>query len=196
MAPPVTAAGRHLSQSARGRLHAVAVALGLAQTELADGRSEGADRSLGQAMADLARLDREMAGPRPADASHAQRQALLVEDNPNEGRLLAKFLERSGFRVDVAHDGCDALDYLSSHARPDVVLLDMIMPRCDGPSTIRAIRSNRQYADMKVFAVSGMAPKEFSVPIGPGGVDQWFAKPVDPDALVEEINRIAPAAAE
>jgi CheY-like chemotaxis protein len=188
-----------LSQSARGRLHAIAVALGLAQKELAHGRSRGAEESLGQAMAELARLDREMAGPRREAASPTQRilrRALLVEDNPNEGRLLAKFLERSGFRVDLAHDGCDALDYLSSHARPDVVLLDMLMPRCDGPSTIRAIRSNRQYADMKVFAVSGMAPKEFSVPIGPGGVDQWFAKPVDTDALVEEINRIAPAAAE
>ena len=114
---------------------------------------------------------------------------------PTKRRLLAKYLERSGFRVDVAHDGCDALDYLSSHARPDVVLLDMLMPRCDGPSTIRAIRNNRQFAGMKVFAVSGLPPQDFSVPIGPGGVDQWFPKPLDPEALIDEINRTVPAAA-
>ncbi len=46
----------------------------------------------------------------------------------------------TGFQVDTAGDGADALDYLHSHDRPDVVLLDMLMPRCDGPTTIGRIR--------------------------------------------------------
>jgi carbon storage regulator CsrA len=195
--PPVTAGGQRLTLAMRSRLHTVGLALQLAQQELTGGQSDQAERSLDEAVQALARLDRELALARPAAATPAQRilrRALLVEDNLNEGRLLAKYLERSGFRVDVAHDGCDALDYLSSHARPDVVLLDMLMPRCDGPSTIRAIRNNEQYAGMKVFAVSGLPPKSLSVPIGPGGVDQWFAKPLDPDALIDEINRVVPTA--
>jgi carbon storage regulator CsrA len=196
--PPLAVGGKRLTGAMRRRLQAAGLALHFAQKELACGVSDEAQRSLAEAMAGLARLDREMADDPERPASAAQRilgRALLVEDNLNEGRLLAKYLERSGFRVDVAHDGCDALDYLSSHDRPDVVLLDMLMPRCDGPATIRAIRGKEEYAGMKVFAVSGIRPTELAVPIGPGGVDQWFAKPLDPDALIEEINRIVPAPA-
>jgi carbon storage regulator CsrA len=195
--PPATAASQRLTLAMRSRLHTVGLTLQLAQQELNDGRSDRAERSLAEAVETLARLDRELALARHLADTPAQRilrRALLVEDNANEGRLLAKYLERSGFRVDVAHDGCDALDYLSSHDRPDVVLLDMLMPRCDGPSTIRAIRENEQYAGIKVFAVSGLPPQALSVPIGPGGVDNWFAKPLDPEALIDEINRVVPAA--
>jgi len=179
----------------RTRLHTVGLALQLAQQELAGGQSDQAERSLDEAVQALARLDHEFALARPVAATPAQRilrRALLVEDNANERRLLAKYLERSGFRVDVANDGCDALDYLSSHDRPDVVLLDMLMPRCDGPSTIRAIRNNEHYAGIKVFAVSGLPPNTLSVPIGPEGVDSWFPKPLDPEALIDEINRVVP----
>ncbi len=66
-------------------------------------------------------------------------KALLVEDNANKSNLLAGYLRMTGFEVDTAGDGADALDYLRSHDRPDVVLLDMLMPRCDGPTTIGRI---------------------------------------------------------
>jgi len=43
-----------------------------------------------------------------------------------------------------------------------------------------------------VFAVSGLPPNTLSVPIGPEGVDSWFPKPLDPEALIDEINRVVP----
>ncbi len=58
------------------------------------------------------------------------------------------------------------LDYLRSHDRPDVILLDMRMPRCDGPATLAAIRGDAQYANTKVFAVSGADPQECPFPSG------------------------------
>src|SRR5262249_5411941 len=67
-------------------------------------------------------------------------RALLVEDNANERELLATFLRISGLDVVTAGDGCDALDYLHSHRLPDLVLLDMGLPRCDGPTVVREIR--------------------------------------------------------
>jgi carbon storage regulator CsrA len=194
--PPDTVGGQPLTLAMQSRLHTVGLALQLAQRELSSGKAEQAERSLAEAVGALARLDRELALARQASATPSQRilrRALLVEDNPNEQRLLAKYLERSGFSVDVADDGCDALDYLSSHDRPDVVLLDMLMPRCDGPSTVRAIRKNEHYAGMKVFAVSGLPPQALSVPIGPEGVDHWFPKPLDPEALINEINKAVPS---
>jgi CheY-like chemotaxis protein len=113
----------------------------------------------------------------------------LVEDNPNERELLATFLRMAGLSVDTAGDGADALGYLHSHARPDVILLDMGMPRCDGPTAVRAIRQEPALAGVKIVAVTGHAAEEFDLKAGPGGVDRWFQKPVDPAVLVRELER-------
>lgn len=123
-----------------------------------------------------------------AQSSAAQPTALVVEDDANESALLAAVLRLSGFRVDTASDGCHALDYLATHKRPDVVLLDMRMPRCDGPTTISKIRSNPELSGLRVVAVSGSRSSEVGVSTGPQGVDRWFCKPVDPSRLVHELK--------
>jgi carbon storage regulator CsrA len=120
-------------------------------------------------------------GPRP--------KALVVEDNPQERELLARCLRFEGVEVDTAGDGCDALDYLQARSRPDVVLLDMGMPRLDGPATVQAIRRNPACAGLKIFAVSGHTAGEYNLSVGPAGVDRWFVKPIDPSTLVRDINR-------
>jgi carbon storage regulator CsrA len=115
-------------------------------------------------------------------------RALLVEDNANERELLASFLRMSGLEVDTAGDGRDALDYLDARDRPDVVLLDMGLPRCDGQTAVKAIRRNPALAGLKIFAVSGHLPTEYDLVIGPNGVDRWFHKPVDPQVLVQNLE--------
>src|SRR5207248_2532852 len=90
------------------------------------------------------------APPRKPAPAPRPRKALLVEDNANERELLAKFLRLGGFEVDTAGDGADALDYLRAKGKPDVVLMDMGMPRCDGPTTIRRIRGDRALSDLKI----------------------------------------------
>jgi carbon storage regulator CsrA len=118
-----------------------------------------------------------------------QRRALLVEDNANERRLLAGFLRTSGFQVETAGDGGAALNWLCNQNRPDFILLDMVMPNCDGPTVVRRIRHDPSLEKLKVFAVSGTSPATWNIPTGPEGVDRWFEKPVDPQFLVEEIAR-------
>ncbi len=117
-----------------------------------------------------------------------RRKALLVEDNRNERELLAAYLRLSGLEVDTAGDGADALDYLRG-TRPDVVLLDMRMPRCDGPTTVRAIRGDPAHAGLKIYAVTGCAPGEVPLASGPGGIDRWFQKPFDPQELVRQLRQ-------
>lgn len=120
--------------------------------------------------------------------SGAKPLALVVEDDENESALLAGVLRLNGFRVETASDGCHALDYLATHKRPDVVLLDMRMPRCDGPTTISKIRSNPQLSGLRVVAVSGYRSSDLGVGTGPQGVDRWFCKPLDPSRLVHELK--------
>jgi carbon storage regulator CsrA len=141
--------------------------------------------------ADLARIEADLQALRDRLTGRAspRRRALLVEDNANERELLATFLRMAGLSVDTAGDGADALGYLQTHARPDVILLDMAMPRCDGPTAVRAIRKEPALAGVKIVAVSGHTADEYDLKAGPAGVDRWFQKPVDPAVLVRELER-------
>ncbi len=133
------------------------------------------------------RLEGEVQKPLPARIAKPC-HALLVEDDRNERELLASFLRLAGVQVDTAGDGSDALDYLRARNRPDVVLLDMGMPRCDGATAVREIRKNPQWAGLKIFAVSGHSPEEYDLTSGPGGIDRWFHKPLNPSDLIYDLN--------
>ncbi len=161
----------------------------MAQKQIEVGQVENADRTLVKVLSEFQSLDEDLGTRDTAAPPAAARHALLVEDDANESELLAGFLRLSGFEVDTAADGCDALDFLSEHGQPDVVLLDMQMPRCDGPATISAIRQNPQFSGLRVFAVSGRVPADMGVTVGPTGVDRWFRKPLNPQSLVAELHR-------
>lgn len=184
---------REFAHAMRNKLNAAVLAVEMMRLHLAAGDAVSAQQPLEKIVEELkalaALLQREVS-PEPASPSRARRpwRALLVEDNANESNLLAGYLRMTGFEVDTAGDGADALDYLHSHDRPDVVLLDMLMPRCDGPTTIGRIRRDPNLEGMKIYAVSGTSPKRFDVQTGPGGVDRWFTKPVDPRELVRQID--------
>ncbi len=214
-APQPTAApsnDRNWIHQLRNYLNTAGLAMQVAQSQMSNGDLADAEAKLQLAMAQLNALDAAIStGPavsaeaaRPSDPvspvnppkpvnappteSHHKPLALVVEDNANESALLACVLRLNGFRVDTATDGCHALDYLATHRKPDVVLLDMRMPRCDGPTTISKIRSNPQLSDLRVVAVSGYRSSELGVGTGPLGVDRWFCKPVDPRRLVNELK--------
>jgi carbon storage regulator CsrA len=180
---------RHpLARLVGSRLRVADSGLDRLRGHLEAGRAEDAQALAEQLAEDLRRLQRRLVAE-PGDPPPCQgRRALLVEDNANERELLARFLRLSGFEVDTAGDGADALDYLRGRGRPDVLLLDMGLPRCDGPTTVRAIRRDGVLADLKIVAVSGHLPEEYGLLPGPGSVDCWFSKPVDPDALVRDIQ--------
>lgn len=185
------AATKKLSHAVRNRLHAATLALHLFRKQMDRGLTQDAERTWQKILEEFMALESEAAArprPTPKPGSRLPR-TLVVEDDANECELLAGFLRVSGFEVATSGDGAAAMDYLSSHARPDLVLLDMIMPRFDGRATIGAIRQDPQLSQLKVFAISGTAPSEFGIPTGPQGVDRWFPKPINPEELVREIAR-------
>jgi carbon storage regulator CsrA len=140
------------------------------------------------------RAEHFQTGPPPAPRSqfllgNVKRRALVVEDDCNECELLAGFLRLAGLDVHTAGDGAAALDYLQSQGKPDFVLLDMILPRCDGPTTVRAIRRNPAYAGLRIFGVTGAPVEQFNLVEGPNGIDHWFRKPLNPEVLLRELQR-------
>ena len=183
-----------LSHSVRNRLNATSIAAQLLRRQMEHALYSDADDTARMLLDELGELSRELVAPpkEPRDEKPApakRRRALLVEDNPNERQLLAGFLKMAGFEVETAGDGEDALDYLKSHELPDVILLDMLMPRCDGPTAVSRIRRDPALAGTKIFVVSGTAPARFGLETGPGGIDRWFNKPIDPEQLAREMAR-------
>lgn len=192
--PAVGADARELprgtSHAARNRLNAVALALCLLEKQLQAGRTADMEATLRTALRDLEELDRKLAGPEPAaEAGSEGRRALLVEDDANERELLAGILRLSGFQVATAPDGSEALEYLATFRRPDVVLLDMGLPRCDGPTTVASIRQNPALAGLRVVAVTGRTFADLNVPLGPHGVDAWFTKPINPARFLASLQQ-------
>ncbi len=177
---------RELNALLEKRLEVLTAGLDVLRSQLTTGQADDAVFTLDEVEDEVRLLRQRLAGEvdRPAPAPKPRR-ALLVEDNANERELLASFLRSTGIEVATAGDGCDALDYLKSHGQPDVMLLDMGMPRCDGPTTVRAIRRDPHYAGLKIFAVTGRRPEEFDLG---AGVDRWFQKPIDPSVLLRDMT--------
>lgn len=168
--------------SAEDALTNVSKLVGLARLQAEAGRAYEAEATLIAAQKELEQVRRRAETPASRRAKRCK--ALLVEDNDNERELLARFLRQAGVDVDTAGDGADALDYLRNKT-PDVVLLDMGLPRCDGPTAVREIRRDPRTAGLKVYAVSGHLPDEYDLG---RGVDGWFHKPIDPEALVRSLK--------
>jgi carbon storage regulator CsrA len=189
-----SAAKKFSDHDVRNRLNIARLGMHLMEQQLKSGDAGAALSTMGRAIKALDEIEATIkhgsGGPgsdKPADRPPKMR-ALLVEDDPNESELLAGILRMSGIAVDTAGDGCQALDYLAHHARPDVVLLDMKMPRFSGPATVSAIRSDPHLQGLKVFAVSGSTAAEEGMTLGPSGVDRWFSKPLDPGRLLREMK--------
>jgi carbon storage regulator CsrA len=173
------------------RLDLACQGLELMRRQLRAGLEGEAESTLDQVEDELHTLvQRLRINPEATAETRQPRRALLVEDNANERELLAMLLRRSGMVVDTAADGEDALAYLHSHRLPNVMLLDMALPRRDGASVVRAVREDPACAGLRIFAVSGHEPNEYNLDRGPKGIDGWFQKPVDPAVLVQDLNQL------
>lgn len=171
-------------------LHTAAASLNRLHELCEGGEVSGSEDLIYEVFHHLKSIDQQAAtdaNRAPVLKDHRPRTALLVDDNLNECKLLASYLRLKHFDVAIASDGAAALDYLSCHADPDVVLLDMQMPGMDGPTAISRMRSQKRYNDLKVFAVSGGDPADYGVDVSPQGVNGWFPKPLDPEALVFKL---------
>jgi carbon storage regulator CsrA len=180
----------NLTHWLRNRLNRIGLGLHLSKRQREAGQVAQADASFEQALASLEALEGELKKPpAPTPAAHPRVRTLLVEDDTNERELLAGLLNVSGCECETAVDGLDALEYLGSHDRPDLVLLDLRLPRCDGTQTLAAIRRDPRLVGLKVFAVSGTPPGELGIGDGPEGVDAWFPKPINAPKLLAAIQQ-------
>jgi signal transduction histidine kinase/ActR/RegA family two-component response regulator len=117
-------------------------------------------------------------------AESARRRILIADDNRDAAMSLALLLEMEGHDVRRAHDGVEALE-IAEAFRPDVVVLDIGMPRLDGYGAARELRARPWAQKVLLLALTGWGQQEDKRLAREAGFDHHLVKPVDPDALRE-----------
>jgi two-component system sensor histidine kinase/response regulator len=112
---------------------------------------------------------------------------LLVDDNPTNLGLLFDSLSNSGFRLLVAEDGEGALEQVN-YVKPDLILLDVMMPGMDGFETCRRLKSNSSTQDIPVIFMTALTDTIDKVTgLSIGAVD-YITKPIQPDEVLARIK--------
>lgn len=118
---------------------------------------------------------------------------LIVEDNPKNRLLITDILKYYGYEVLEAEDGAEGLRMAGDH-HPDLILLDMQMPRMDGYAFLKKIKEMPELNKIKIIAVTSYAMVGDREKIIQAGADDYFSKPIDTRKLPEMIRKhIGPA---
>ncbi len=113
---------------------------------------------------------------------------LVVDDNRVNRHLLLALLERDGFHaVDVAEDGIDALERLPAF-RPDLILLDLMMPRMDGFEMCRRLRADPQWQDLPVLVQSSLNQAGDRARAFAAGATDYVTKPLNALELLARVR--------
>jgi two-component system response regulator len=126
---------------------------------------------------------------------------LLVEDNPDDEALTIRALKKNNIKntVVVAHDGAEALDYLfgtGAHAGrdvsslPQIVLLDLKLPKVDGLGVLRAIRGDARTRRVPVVILTSSKEERDLVESYDLGTNSYIRKPVDFTAFIEAVRQL------
>ncbi|WP_138502748.1 PAS domain S-box protein [Nostoc sp. PA-18-2419] len=109
---------------------------------------------------------------------------LVVDDDANIRELLRQQLENEGYNVREAKDGMDAIHQIKI-ARPDLILLDVMMPQINGFDVAAVLKNNPQTADIPIIILSIIENKERGYHIG---IDRYLTKPINTENLLGEIG--------
>lgn len=121
-------------------------------------------------------------------ATHGTR-ILIVDDYPDALDIWVLYLESQGFQVATAADGIEALAR-AEELRPDLIVLDLELPRLSGFDVARRLRHTPDTRDIPLIAATGYSHERQLSMAYDAGFDLVVVKPVNPDALVGEIIRL------
>ncbi len=116
------------------------------------------------------------------------RRILVVDDNADSAESLAMFLRLKGHEAEVAHDGLEAVEVALS-TLPDVILLDLGLPKLNGYEAARRIRSSPRGGQIRIIALTGRSQEDDLQQTSSAGFDDHLLKPVDPDRLFALLAR-------
>ncbi len=127
-----------------------------------------------------------------SQSTHKPERILIVDDHPDNLELLRARLEASGYQIESAEDGQAALDHIYA-SPPDLVLLDVMMPKIDGIEVVKRLKSDRTLPFIPVILQTALDSTEHMVQGLDAGADDYISKPVnfrELEARVKSLLRI------
>ena len=124
-----------------------------------------------------------------ADTFLPQSTVLIVDDNPQNIELLQAFLESLPVKLVTAVDGVDALEKVAQH-NPDLILLDVMMPRMSGFQVCRRIKADPKTRDIQVLMVTALNELGDIEQASECGTDDFVSKPVNKFELLTRVKSL------
>jgi len=126
-----------------------------------------------------------------ADLEAAERKAtvLVVDDSVTVRKVTSRFLERQGLSAVVAKDGVDAMEILQQ-STPDLILLDIEMPRMDGFEVATQVRNNQRLQQIPIIMITSRTGDKHRTRAFEAGVDDYMGKPFQESELLEKIQTL------
>ena len=115
-----------------------------------------------------------------------RRKILVVDDDPKTAELLRLYLDREGYQALVAHDGRQALD-LARQRRPDLIVLDLMLPMVDGLDVCRILRAESRVPIIMLTAKTTEDDKLLGLDLG---ADDYVTKPFSPREVVARVRAV------
>jgi CheY-like chemotaxis protein len=117
------------------------------------------------------------------------KKILVADDNPASLELITEVLELCGYEVITAADGVEALA-AASHQIPDLVLVDIQMPRLDGFEVLRRLRAEPRFSGLQVVALTAFAMQGDRERAMDAGFDGYITKPVEIASLRQAVSEL------
>jgi len=114
---------------------------------------------------------------------------LVVDDERHIVRLVQVNLERAGYEVVIAYDGVEAIETVQAKV-PDMIILDVMMPRMDGFETLKKLRADDKSKEIPVIMLTAKAQDADIFKGWSSGVDSYLTKPFNPRELLAFVDRI------
>ena len=136
-------------------------------------------------------MGRETAHTGSAADELAPQTVLVVEDFEDTRFLMRLELEKRGYRVVEAVDGEEGVEKALAE-RPEIILMDIGLPRLDGIAATRRIREHEEMRDTLIVALTAHHETEYRANALSAGCDAYLTKPIDFDWLIDLLSRLLP----
>ena len=117
------------------------------------------------------------------------KKILIIDDDKDFVRMLGKRLQHEGYQVEAAFDAMQGVSQVIK-LKPDLVLLDIIMPAGNGVEVLEKLRMNVKTFNIPVIALTGVSDKKTKETAEKLGISGYFVKPADMDELIENLKEV------
>src|SRR5436305_13973839 len=118
-----------------------------------------------------------------------QRKVLIADDEPDIVEILKYNLEKEGYQVVTAKDGDEAIDK-AKHTKPDLVVLDMMMPKKNGMEVCEILRAQPAFKDTLIMFLTALSDEATQLKGFHTGADDYVSKPLSPNVFVSKVNAL------